>query len=153
LLVLLLVSAVAGHVCMMAPTQRGGLPAGIIGVGAKECGQMQGPCGTVSAGPSTHVTQGSTYPIAFQKNLDHFNRGAPGNFKGFFWLKAMPGMVIDLFQIPDTPAPSLSVFTVNLFIPVNASLVGEGVVQVVYVTENPEAPPYFFSCADIQINV
>ncbi len=48
---------------------------------------------------------------------------------------------------PDTDAPSLSFYVVEAVLPNKPDR--HGIVQVVYYTNNPEAPPAFYQCGDM----
>jgi len=48
--------------------------------------------------------------------------------------------------IPDTNTPALTYYTLQAEVP--NVIIKHGVVQVVYNTNNPNAPPSFYQCAD-----
>ena len=51
---------------------------------------------------------------------------------------------------PDTNAPSLTLFKMIGFVP-PASPAGAFILQTVYSTSNPAAPPAFYQCSDVTI--
>ena len=58
-------------------------------------------------------------------------------------------MFDDLAVIPDAGEQSLSVYTADVHIPDKAR--GLYVLQVNYRTNNPQAPPNFYQCADVMV--
>ena len=58
-------------------------------------------------------------------------------------------MFDDLAVIPDGGEPSLSIYTTDVHIPDKAR--GLYVLQVDYRTNNPQAPPNFYQCADVMV--
>jgi len=112
-------SSVSAHVCLMSPPQRGGL-VGSNKVASNTCYQTMGPCGNTTQGPSS-VTykRGQTVEIVINKNLDHFQPAAPGNFTvtPYFYGEEYPLLAL----LPDTDAPSLSLYNVSFTIPTDIS--------------------------------
>ena len=56
-------------------------------------------------------------------------------------------MLEDLAVVPDAGEPSLSIYTTDVRIPEQAR--GGYILQVDYETNNKQAPPNFYQCADV----
>jgi hypothetical protein len=139
----------SAHLCLLQPMQRGGVE-GSGEIGAKACFGVTAPCGNYpKAGPISSVApRGTMTLVQFQKNEDHYNAENPGNFSIVGWNGAFAGPPIA--TLADNSAPSLTVFTVSLWTPMEAPP-GNYTLQVVYYTNNPNAPPAFYACADVQV--
>jgi hypothetical protein len=87
--------------------------------------------------------------IVFQKNLDHFNSASPGNFMVSIG-KTDTGSMSMLYKVDDSNTKSLHLYIPNITIP--DSFKGDNaVLQVMYNTNNPNAPATFYQCADIYV--
>eukprot|EP01116_Phalansterium_solitarium_P019526 TRINITY_DN5492_c0_g1_i1.p3 TRINITY_DN5492_c0_g1~~TRINITY_DN5492_c0_g1_i1.p3 ORF type:complete len:174 (+),score=76.80 TRINITY_DN5492_c0_g1_i1:54-524(+) len=146
-----LVAVSFAHMCQFAPQQRGSM-VNTNQVAADDCALVQpGPCGGRSASqPAIVVVGGSNFTVVFQKNLDHWTAASPGNFTVTFY--ATPdasdtGKVLG--STPDTQSPSLTIYAAHVTIPNVPTK--HGIIQTVYYTNNPQAPPTFYQCADIAI--
>jgi len=75
---LLLLGSASAHICLLSPTQRGGLPdLGLLAPGADACFHP-GACGGTPGPPSAVLTGGSGNSVLLQQNLNHYNPGWPG---------------------------------------------------------------------------
>ncbi len=86
--------------------------------------------------------------MTIQKNLDHFEASNPGNFSVFMWNST--GGNIFWGSVPDTAAPTLSLYYLDLVVPKTLPT-GNYVLQSVYATNNPGAPPNFYQCSDVAV--
>ncbi len=112
-------------------------------VGAAPCG------GGAPAGSATAIyIPGQATTISLLKNQDHLNAAAPGNFSVYLWDAA--GEATFLGAVPDSTAPTLSLYPVSVIVP-SAAQVGNYTLQAIYYTNNAAAPPAFYSCSDVQI--
>jgi len=144
--VLLFVSSALAHLCLFSPHQRGTMN-GWQQEAADDCALTTGPCGGRPVGiPSVIAEGGSNFTFVFQKNLDHFYSANPGNFT-LYWAEHTDFSYIKIGSTPDTDAPSLTFYVIEAELPMKPDR--HGVVQVVYYTNNPEAPPAFYQCADM----
>ncbi|XP_071080989.1 uncharacterized protein [Haliotis cracherodii] len=139
------VAVATAHICMISPPQRGSM-LGINKAGADDCMLLKGPCGGRAPGPAVALTGGQNFTVTFQKNLDHWVKATPGYFS------VMLGMgqatMKELVRIPDMGQPSLSLYSVNVTIPMG--MTGKGYfIQTQYMTKNPKAPPTFYQCGDV----
>eukprot|EP00483_Globobulimina_turgida_P001415 UN01417 len=140
------------HMCLVSPYQRGApvTHADFDKQGADVCGLTTGPCGGVNASNSefTVFEAGERISVVLQKNLDHFNKDAPGNFTVAI---LHPNTTrYNLGIIKDDDAPSGSLYPINGQIPPMDE--GRYVLQAVYHTNNPNAPAAFYQCADIGVH-
>ncbi|XP_067680655.1 uncharacterized protein [Haliotis asinina] len=141
------VAVATAHLCMISPPQRGSM-LGINKKGADDCILLAGPCGGRAMGPAVALSKGQNFTVTFQKNLDHWVKATPGHFSVMFGVETMN--LTELVRIPDMGQPSLSLFSVNITIPVVRP--GKGyILQTQYVTMNPKAPPTFYQCGDIVV--
>lgn len=85
---------------------------------------------------------------AAPQNLDHFYAKAPGNFTIGPIINGEPGPI--LATVEDTSAPSLTYYSTELTVP-SMARPGLYVLQVKYNTNNPQAPPTFYQCADVEV--
>lgn len=74
---------------------------------------------------------------------------AAGNFSAFLWNVAT-GTATFIAATPDTNAPSLSLYKLIGFTPA-AAAPGAYILQTIYNTQNPAAPPQFYQCADVTV--
>lgn len=139
-----LVAYVAAHACLITPQQRGGFPAGSLRIaGADECLKIKSsPCGGEDeAGPPTsYYDAGKKYNVVWQKNLDHYYSKDPGYWEIKIGDKSL-SKVTDSDDIK-----TLQYYTVNVTMPDEGKMM-----QLTYVTHNPDAPAVFYQCADIVI--
>jgi len=84
----------------------------------------------------------------FQKNQDHYNAAAPGNFSLIGWNGDSQGP-LQAFII-DTSSPSLTNYSISMFVGLNV-VPGKYVLQAVYYPNNPQVPVNFYACADVQV--
>jgi len=144
---LAILSIALGHMCLYNPTQRGSLYAPTAG--SNDCALVDGPCGKRDAAPPKVLAQaGSNFTFVFQKNLDHFYSSNPGNFT-ISWAPTLDGAFKTIGTISDDKQPSLTFYTFTFTLPTTVSR--HGVMQVVYYTNNPNAPSAFYQCADFAI--
>ena len=143
----LMLAVVSAHLCVMSPSQRGGT-AGSDKPGASICAQLSS-CGAAKPGaPAANWTEGQPQKLVWMKNLDHWNSAAPGNFSINIWQN---GKVLGhLKPIPDDNKPSLTQYAEQVLIPTSAAK-GVYTVEVVYYTNNPQAPAAFYECTDIDV--
>ena len=92
---------------------------------------------------------GQKVTVTMQKNLDHYYASAPGNFSVYLWTADYKTSWM-MGTINDSPAPTLSLYPVTFQVPTALSG-GNYVVQTVYYTNNPGAPPNFYQCSDVVI--
>jgi len=147
-LLLLIVGSLA-HMCLLNPHQRGSMN-GIDQGGASDCALVSpAPCGGRSVeSPVLFARGGSNFTFVLQKNLDHWIEGAGGNFT-IRWAPSLNDEFMDVAVLPDTSAPSGSLYTV--IVPLPNMNIKHGVVQAVYYPHNSEAPDAFYQCADVGI--
>ncbi|XP_072175853.1 uncharacterized protein [Diadema setosum] len=139
------------HLCMLSPPQRGSIM-NINKPASPDCGLVTGPCGGRGKGESfIGIRAGSKFLVAFQKNLDHFNKDSPGSFNvsvSFDNEKTFK----DIEMMPDTADPSLTLYYKNVTMP-TGPVNQPGILRVIYETKNPEAPPMFYQCSDFMMYV
>eukprot|EP01130_Rhizamoeba_saxonica_P008966 TRINITY_DN3634_c0_g1_i1.p1 TRINITY_DN3634_c0_g1~~TRINITY_DN3634_c0_g1_i1.p1 ORF type:complete len:157 (-),score=32.21 TRINITY_DN3634_c0_g1_i1:36-506(-) len=136
------------HMCLVSPHQRGKVDIDINTPGSNDCVLTSGPCG--DARPSRTVgTFSGTMTVAFQKNLDHWYKNAPGNFTVAI-ADSPTGNFTPLKVLPDTDSDSLTFYFEKILLP-NKNI-DHAVLQVVYYTNNPGAPAAFYQCADISVS-
>ncbi|KAL5493680.1 hypothetical protein EMCRGX_G014890 [Ephydatia muelleri] len=123
---------------------------GLNSPGAPDCIYLEAPCGNVAA-ETAHVyfSKGDNISVVFQKNLDHFYSQSPGQFIVSLAQLSDAPQFEKVLTIPDDKQPSLTLYTPNITLP--STLSGPVVLQVVYVTNNPQAPASFYQCADIRV--
>ena len=92
---------------------------------------------------------GETITVTFQKNLDHWVKATPGNFKISLMMDGSSTPMASA-MINDMGEPSLHLYSTTLMVPMSA-MKGKYMIQVVYNTMNPKAPPMFYQCADVMI--
>ncbi|KAH3855353.1 uncharacterized protein LOC127871003 [Dreissena polymorpha] len=136
----------SAHMCLVEPKQRGSIM-GLDKEGADDCILLNGPCGgRMMEEPMTMFKSGGNFTVIIQKNLDHWAKATPG----FFGINLMHGSATrTLTTVPDMGEPSLTLYTAMGQIPMGFT--GPAVLQVTYVTKNPQAPAVFYQCADILI--
>ncbi|XP_065191965.1 uncharacterized protein LOC135823061 [Sycon ciliatum] len=135
------------HLCLINPHQRGSA-ASINKPGADDCGLTTGPCGGRHGGqPMVAVPSGETVNITFQKNLNHFNAEKPGHFAFAFGTEQK---LEAIGMTPDTNTSSPWLYEFPIDVP-KVEKRETGVLQVTYVTSNPNAPAVFYQCADVEI--
>ncbi|XP_033109105.1 uncharacterized protein LOC117110491 isoform X3 [Anneissia japonica] len=145
-----LIGCVSAHICMLSPPQRGSM-IGINKQGATDCILLDGPCGgrpPVSP-PQYGAKSGGNYTLSFQKNLDHWTAATPGQFRVLF-SSSDPMDFKVLAKIADMGEPSLTIYTVNVTMPTRPPNTPV-TIQVVYETNNPNAPPAFYQCSDVML--
>ena len=148
----LFVSLSFGHVCLLSPYQRPGYvnDTQLSVKGAGECGLTTYPCGGVAAGSVINsAIMSETLTFVMEKNLDHYNATTPGNFTIALW-SSNGTYIRDLGHVSDDSRASGSIYQVKVTIPheVGKSRV---IIQATYYTNNPDAPPAFYQCADLAI--
>jgi len=144
-IVLLFCVSCLAHVCLLNPEQRGGVNSGINQIASNECFQTTGPCGSFpQSPPMVFYGSGQNLTVIFQKNLNHWDASAPGNFTinfsdGNSWH--------NLASMPDNNDASLTLFALNVTLPNTKS--GKSMLQVIYAPNGPAGP--FYQCADIGV--
>jgi len=146
-LIFAVLSSTLAHLCLFNPKQRGSLN-GYTSPGANDCALLSGPCGRSASSPVIYAQKGSNFTIVFQKNLDHWYQANPGNFT-VNWSTTVSNDFEFVATVPDDGEPSLTYYEVMVTVP--NMIVKHGVLQVVYYTNNPSAPPSFWQCADFGI--
>ena len=146
-----LISSTFGHMCLLAPYQRGGYvnDTTLSKTGAAECGLQTGPCGGVSSGFINAAIMSETYSVVMEKNLDHFYAKAPGNFTVALW-STNDTFIRTLGSVPDDNRTSGSIYQVRFPVPHEGQM-STFIIQAVYHTNNPGAPAAFYQCADFEI--
>ncbi|KAK6167607.1 hypothetical protein SNE40_021592 [Patella caerulea] len=143
-----IVAVCSAHLCMLSPAQRGSLM-GFNKAGANDCFLVKSPCGGRPKSDNVITLRSmQNLTVVIQKNLDHWAKATPGQFK--FNIAQPDGSGIQtLGMIPDMGEPSLTLYALNVTIP--SSSAGNYILQTEYVTKNAQAPPVFYQCADIMI--
>ncbi|VDI08444.1 Hypothetical predicted protein [Mytilus galloprovincialis] len=147
-----LVAACSAHLCLLSPPQRGTMM-GINKAGANDCGLTASPCGGRMAGMNpTYFKTGENVTVVIQKNLDHYSKPTPGNFKVNLMMDNASTATATA-TIMDMGEPSLSIYSTSMMIPQTASK-GKYMIQVVYNTMNPDTgvPPQFYQCTDVMLH-
>ncbi len=75
------------------------------------------------------MAAGGIAEIVVQKNLDHYNSAQPGNFTFYGFTSGSTKSSPLLALLPDTSAPSLSLYRVSLPVP-SGTPAGDYVLQV-----------------------
>ncbi|KAK3804465.1 hypothetical protein RRG08_058587 [Elysia crispata] len=137
------------HLCLISPPQRGSM-VGINKAGAADCILLKEPCGGRDERTSpVSLMPGERFVLTFQKNLDHFNKTSPGYFSVSLVEADRPhGESHEILKMADTSDPSLTLYSANITMP---HMPGHMVLQARYVTNNPQAPPIFYQCADVHV--
>ncbi|XP_072029407.1 uncharacterized protein [Amphiura filiformis] len=150
LIVVCFVAYSSAHMCLISPPQRGSMM-GINKQGANDCVLTKMSCGgRMATSPSVGVRAGMNFTVTFQKNLDHWVKATPGYFSISMGTDDK-GTFKELARINDMGEPSLTLFSRNVTIPDNAIGMSVGVIQVTYVTKNPDAPAVFYQCSDVYV--
>ena len=123
---------------------------GVNKAGASDCALTMAPCGGRMSGmnPVTYKA-GETITVTIQKNLDHWVKATPGNFKISLMMDGSSTPMASA-MINDMGEPSLTLYSTTLMVPMSA-MKGKYMIQAVYNTMNPMAPPMFYQCADVMI--
>eukprot|EP01108_Squamamoeba_japonica_P002521 TRINITY_DN2213_c0_g1_i2.p1 TRINITY_DN2213_c0_g1~~TRINITY_DN2213_c0_g1_i2.p1 ORF type:complete len:159 (-),score=39.97 TRINITY_DN2213_c0_g1_i2:59-535(-) len=140
------------HLCMLAPTQRGGV-AGINTHADPICAVLAGPCGNTTAHhPSISIRSAVPFNVVFQKNLDHYYASNPGSFVIDLAMNKNPqeGDFKPLKKIADSATPTGYIYAEMVSVPIVSTEL-EGVLRVRYITNNPGAPPVFYQCSDVSL--
>ncbi len=137
--------AVSAHLCILNPAQRGG-PHTITAAADPWCKLTTGPCGGQAAeAGSVEYHHNDTVTIAWQKNQDHWTAATPGYFSVGF--AAAPGdSFTELLRVPDTNAPSLSVFEAQVVLDTPSPT------AVIGIEYNTGQGFSFYACADVVVN-
>ncbi|XP_033729611.1 uncharacterized protein LOC117318771 [Pecten maximus] len=148
-----LVGMCSSHLCLLNPRQRGSL-SGYNKAATEDCYLTQGECGGRMSDPNNMAVfqRGMNYTVILQKNLDHFNTTNPGSFDITLHHKTgISYYTRTLATIPDTAAPSLSLYMTDVYIPHDLQLSESPsyVIEVVYNTNT--IPVTFRQCADILV--
>jgi len=144
-----LFSIASAHLCLLYPLQRTPIQ-NLTTIGTPDCGLIVGPCGGRNLSRPLSIVQfmNNTVHLIWQKNEDHWNSAAPGNFT--FSLFDREGQVHPIGSVPDTNAPSGTVYE-HEFVPA-PSPHPPGIivaVQGIYYTNNPNVNNVvFYQCAD-----
>ncbi|XP_003386827.1 PREDICTED: uncharacterized protein LOC100638854 [Amphimedon queenslandica] len=141
------------HACMLFPAQRGPIPNDIlVKSGADTCLVIKDPpCGGAEAeDPKVSFTAGNNATVDIQKNLDHFYSQNPGSWEVFLWDGGSSGKSVAKFA-DSSDFKTLDNKAVTVMIPSDAGK-GKAILQLIYTTNNPNAPAMFYQCADVMIN-
>lgn len=152
LLISALFVAAQCHMCLLNPYQRPGFvnDTALSTAGASQCALMTEPCGGVSANFVNAAIMSETYTVVMEKNLDHFNSaGTPGNFTVNLWSSGGE-FIRRLGYVMDDKRPSGSIYQVQFPVPHEGGM-SRFILQTVYYTNNANAPPAFYQCADLEI--
>ncbi|XP_033753957.1 uncharacterized protein LOC117337208 [Pecten maximus] len=140
------------HMCMISPPQRGSM-LNLNKAGSSDCVLTTPRCGGRPRGmPVMGLRRGQNFTVSFQKNLDHYVAATPGSFTVSIGSERGGTKLNVLANIPDAGEPSLTVYSVNVTIPMDLEPRREYIMHSAYITNNPQAPPEFFQCADIMVN-
>ena len=175
----LTLAAASAHICLLSPIQRGGVQGSVTAGAdvCGNVAVAGGPCGNTVAGPPVaFFFEGMTHHVAMLKNLDHceccilgkkhclrlrdlgcwltpppsppaVNKANPGNFS--VSLLDNKGMSTPIAVIPDTDAPSQTIYNAQFTLPVSLPS-GMYVIKAAYNTDSI-AHPQFVQCSDIEI--
>ncbi|KAL4238288.1 hypothetical protein ACF0H5_003000 [Mactra antiquata] len=142
-----MVAVASAHMCLLSPKQRGTI-SGLNSAGSNDCVLLSSPCGGRAEGTyETTFTAGQKATVIFQKNLDHWDSKTPGRFDIKLW-KGNTATTVG--SVPDMGEQSLHLYNEEVTIP--ATMHGAAILQVTYVTNNPNAPAVFYQCADVMIH-
>jgi len=143
---LVLIASSTAHICILSPLQRAPL-FDLNTEGSNACKWFSGPCGVNTPGkPAIGVTGGNNLTVVFQKNENHWTLQNRGNFTVNFAVNTNDHFH-QLALVEDTNTSSLTLFTVNVTIPITPLYDTHAVLQMIYYTDG--GPPNFFQCADI----
>jgi hypothetical protein len=143
-----LFSVVISHLCLIDPHQRGSM-VGINMAAANDCLRLKSPCGGMEEEmPMVSYKAGGTYNFTFQKNLNHYDEKTPGSLSLALWDSTYSKMTM-LSTVMDTNTTSPWLYVVKVQLPDDK--MDHAVLQAVYNTSNPSAPPAFYQCADIML--
>ncbi|XP_071143653.1 uncharacterized protein [Mytilus edulis] len=147
---LFLVPQMSCHLCLISPTQRGSMT-GLNTPASKDCILLKPPCGGRPSEPKNAaiLRAGQNTTVTFQKNLNHWIQKSPGEFRVNIGVEGTEKFQ-SLAVVKDNNEPNLHLYTVPITVP-SDRLKQTLVLQVVYVTNNPQAPPMFYQCRDVQI--
>ncbi|XP_063407913.1 uncharacterized protein LOC134691358 [Mytilus trossulus] len=147
---LFLVPQIFCHLCLISPTQRGSMT-GLNTEASKDCILLKPPCGGRPSEPKNAaiLRAGQNTTVTFQKNLNHWIQKSPGEFRVNLGVEGTEKFQ-SLAVVKDNNEPNLHLYTVPITVP-SDRLKQTLVLQVVYVTNNPQAPPMFYQCRDVQI--
>ncbi|GFS20983.1 hypothetical protein ElyMa_005071000 [Elysia marginata] len=137
------------HLCLISPPQRGSMM-GINKASAADCILLKEPCGgRDERGYPVALMPDERFVVTFQKNLDHFNKTKPGYFSLTLMEADRPKAEgKEILRMADTSDPSLTLYSANVTVP---RMPGHLILQARYVTNNPQAPPVFYQCADVHV--
>jgi hypothetical protein len=139
---------------MIYPKQRGYIDSAAYTTPASTvCNHEEpGPCGGIAQEvPKVSFVPGEQTLVSFQKNYDHYYPDYPGYFEISFVNDEYPTGT-SLARIRDSPLiKTLDVLNVNVTLPRVSSSDSTAILQLVYRTNNPNAPPVFYQCADIRL--
>eukprot|EP00013_Stygamoeba_regulata_P022455 CAMPEP_0177652112 /NCGR_PEP_ID=MMETSP0447-20121125/12930_1 /TAXON_ID=0 /ORGANISM="Stygamoeba regulata, Strain BSH-02190019" /LENGTH=155 /DNA_ID=CAMNT_0019155283 /DNA_START=43 /DNA_END=510 /DNA_ORIENTATION=+ len=140
------VSLCSAHLCTIYPLQRGPTD-NIDSPGSQSCFLVKGPCGGFDQpGANPTVFSGKIF-LAIEKNLNHWNSADPGNFE----VSLINGnTTTQILQFSDTDETAPFVYYMMAGVPENFPK-GAATLQVIYNTNNPNAPAQFFQCSDVQL--
>jgi hypothetical protein len=84
------------------------------------------------------------------KNMDHYaGAGLAGNFTVNLWGSTPSPLFLGAIADTYVTAP-INMYSIQVPIPVNVAT-GSYVMQVVYYTDNSDAPAAFYTCSDVSI--
>ncbi|GFR63064.1 hypothetical protein ElyMa_005474000 [Elysia marginata] len=121
--------------------------------GADDCLLLEAPCGGRDmADHPVSLLAGQQLIVRFQKNLDHTFKDIPGYFTvSLFEADNKGNGGKEILKITDTSNASLTLYSAKITVP--DTMCGHVIVQVRYVTNNPNAGPVFYQCADVIVRV
>ena len=120
--------------------------------GADICFQVTAPCGNAptAGSPVAAYVAGSSNAISVMKNMDHYaGAGLAGNITVNLWGSTPSPLFLGAIADSYVTAP-INMYTVQVTIPQN-TVPGSYVLQVVYATDNSDAPAAFYTCSDITV--
>eukprot|EP00158_Paraphelidium_tribonemae_P000153 Partr_v1_DN1861_c0_g1_i1_m45594 putative Chitin binding domain len=146
------IASAAGHICLLSPPQRGGVPAGLQ-PGDDACFHPF-KCGVAPGAPVATLAGGQGYAVTLQQNLNHWNPGWPGIMDVAIAASAAAGDAGNWTTLTSVPDywPHLQAaqtnFTVPVYVP-NEPCAG-CVLRVRYLPNKPTEPE-FWNCADVAV--
>jgi hypothetical protein len=135
-------ASAAGHICLLSPPQRGGVPAGLQ-PGDDACFHPF-KCGVAPGAPVATLAGGQGYAVTLQQNLNHWNPGWPGIMDVAIAASAAAGDAGNWTTLTSVPDywPHLQAaqtnFTVPVYVP-NEPCIG-CVLRVRYLPNKPTEP-------------
>jgi len=143
----LFVVGVWSHMCLLNPYQREDKNINMNQIANPACDLDTPPCG--GASPDERVTEfisdNSEWIYVINKNLDHYNAMNPGNFT-INLLNTNQQFLMTIGSVPDSNAPSGSIYQLYQKVPGNLGNGEPYVVQAIYYTNQGYN---FYQCGDV----